>query len=55
MILNFIVGFSVPRRLRLGKERRIGFKAPLVGLNGPRVSTPGVNAWATEKSLKLGH
>jgi len=55
MILNFIMGFSVAQAFTPGEGKKNWFQSPLMGLNGPRVSTPGVNAWAKEKSLKLGH
>jgi len=42
--------FSVVQGLPLGTEKRVWFKAPLMGLlKNYRLSFQGVNAWATKK------
>ena len=42
--------------LRLGEKQPVLFKTPLMGLlKTIAFQSPGVNAWATEKSFKSGH
>src|SRR4030095_13738243 len=53
---NLIVMFSLAQAFTPGSEIPGALKAPLMGLlKTIGFHAPGVNAWATENSFKLGH
>ena len=50
------MGFSLAQAFTPGCETGGATEAPLMGLlKLSRLRSPGVNAWATEKSFNLGH